>query len=130
MNIPASYPLEYFRNYVDVDVCSPIFEKCNGRQFQAATKLDLCEFFNLRKPPVEVRILNRQKMRMCYLINRLYKHALPDNIDVKCSWLEQILAACGIDRKYYDSHYNDVMSKSYQGENKEFYELVKSIIGG
>lgn len=45
-----SFPLDYYRNYLDVDDCSPIYNHCNGKQFEAATKLDLCEFLNLRTP--------------------------------------------------------------------------------
>lgn len=72
-----SFPLDYYRNYLDVDDCSSIYRHCNGRQFEAATKLDLCEFLNLRSPLVPVKVLDGEKQRMCYLINRLLKHRLP-----------------------------------------------------
>lgn len=87
-----SFPLDYYRNYLDVDDCSPIYNHCNGKQFEAATKLDLCEFLNLRTPLVPVRILDGEKQRMCYLISQLLKHCVPAISEMKSlgskeSWL-------------------------------------------
>lgn len=124
-----SYPLDYYRNYLDVDDCSPIYRYCNGRQFEAATKLDLCEFFNLRTPKVPVRVLNGEKQRMCYLINQLLKHRLPAISEMKKPWLKGILAACNISETYYKSHYNDVDEKSGSEANKAFVQTVKAILG-
>lgn len=124
-----SFPLDYYRNYLDVDDCSSIYRHCNGRQFEAATKLDLCEFLNLRAPLVPVRILDGEKQRMCYLINRLLKHRLPAIGQMKKLWLRGILSACGISESYYRSHYNDVDEKSGSEANKEFFRTVKSILG-
>ena len=117
-----SFPLDYYRNYLDVDDCSPIYNHCNGKQFEAATKLDLCEFLNLRTPLVPVRILDGEKQRMCYLISQLL-------ILMKKPWLKGILAACKISESYYKSHYNDVDERSGSEANKEFYRTVKSILG-
>ena len=124
-----SFPLDYYRNYLDVDECSSIYNHCNGKQFEAATKLDLCEFMNLRKPLVPVTILEGEKQRMCYLISQLLKHRLPAISQMKKPWLKGILAACKISESYYKSHYNDVDEKSGSEANKEFVQTVKSIIG-
>ena len=124
-----SFPLDYYRNYLDVDECSSIYNHCNGKQFEAATKLDLCEFMNLRKPLVPVTILEGEKQRMCYLISQLLKHRLPAISQMKKPWLKGILAACKISESYYKSHYNDVDEKSGSEANKEFFQTVKSIIG-
>ena len=123
-----SFPLDYYRNYLDVDDCSTIYRYCNGRQFEAATKLDLCEFLNLRKPLVPVTILDGEKQRMCYLINQLLKHRLPAISQMKKPWLKGILSACRISEAYYKSHYNDVDEKSGSEANKEFYRTVRSIL--
>ena len=123
-----SFPLDYYRNYLDVDDCSTIYRYCNGRQFEAATKLDLCEFLNLRKPLVPVTILEGEKQRMCYLINQLLKHRLPAISQMKKPWLKGILAVCHISEAYYKSHYNDVDEKSGSEANKEFYWTVRSIL--
>lgn len=123
-----SFPLDYYRNYLDVDDCSTIYRYCNGRQFEAATKLDLCEFLNLRKPLVPVTILEGEKQRMCYLINQLQKHRLPAISQMKKPWLKGILAVCHISEAYYKSHYNDVDEKSGSEANKEFYRTVRSIL--
>lgn len=123
-----SFPLDYYRNYLDVDDCSTIYRYCNGRQFEAATKLDLCEFLNLRKPLVPVTILDGEKQRMCYLINQLLKHRLPAISQMKKPWLKGILAVCHISEAYYKSHYNDVDEKSGSEANKEFYRTVRSIL--
>lgn len=123
-----SYPLDYYRNYLDVDVCSPIYSYCNGKQFEAATKLDLCEFLNLRTPRVPVLLLDGEKQRMCYLISQLLKHKLPSISQMKKPWLKGILGACNISEAYYKSHYNDVDEKSGSEANKEFYRTVKYIL--
>ena len=124
-----SFPLDYYRNYLDVDDCSPIYNHCNGKQFEAATKLDLCEFLILRSPLVPVRILDGEKQRMCYLISQLLKHRVPAISEMKKPWLKGILAACKISESYYKSHYNDVDERSGSEANKEFYRTVKSILG-
>ena len=123
-----SYPLDFHHNYLDVDDCSRIYRFCNGRQFEAATKLDLCEFFNLRASLVPVRILDGEKQRMCYLISQLLKHKLPAITEMKKPWLKGILAACNISESYYKSHYNDVDEKSGSDANKDFYQTVKTIM--
>ena len=124
-----SFPLDYYRNYLDVDDCSPIYNHCNGKQFEAATKLDLCEFLNLRTPLVPVRILDGEKQRMCYLISQLLNHCVPAISEMKKPWLKGILAACKISESYYKSHYNDVDEKSVSEDNNDFYSTVKSILG-
>ena len=124
-----SFPLDYYRNYLDVDDCSPIYNHCNGKQFEAATKLDLCEFLNLRTPLVPVVILDGEKQRMCFLINQLLKYRLPSISQMKKPWLKGILAACHISEAYYKSHYNDVDGKYGSEANKEFFRTVKSILG-
>ena len=125
-----SFPLDYYRNYLDVDYCSPINNHCNRNQFEAATNLDLCHFLNLRPPPlVPVRILDGEKQRMCYLISQLLKHRVPAISEMKKPWLKGILAACKISESYYKSHYNDVDERSGSEANKEFYRTVKSILG-
>ena len=142
-----SFPLDYYRNYLDVDDCSLIYKHCNGKQFEAATKLDLCEFLNLRTPLVAVRILDGEKQRMCYLISQLLKlrvpaisemkkpwlkgilARVPAISEMKKPWLKGILAACKISESYYKSHYNDVDERSGSEANKEFYRTVKSILG-
>ena len=123
-----SYPLDFHRNYLDVEDCCRIYRYCNGRQFEAATKLDLCEFLNLRPSLVPVRILDGEKQRMCFLINQLLKHRLPAITEMKKPWLRGILAACSISESYYKSHYNDVDEKSGSEANKEFFWTVKSIL--
>ena len=123
-----SYPLDYYRNYLDVDDCSAIFRHCNGRQFEAATKLDLCEFLNLRTPLVRVVVLEGEKQRMCYLISQLLKERLPAIKSMRKLWHKEILAACDITMGYYKSHYNDVDEKSGSGPNKAFFQTVKSIL--
>lgn len=128
MEEQKSYPLDYFRNYLDVDDCSTIYRHCNGMQFEAATKLDLCEFLNLRRPLVPVRVLEGEKQRMCYLISQLLKHRLPPMTQMKKPWLREILAACSISESYYKSHYNDVDAKSGSEANKAFYRTVKDIL--
>ena len=123
-----SYPLDHHHNYLDVEDCSHIYRYCNGKQFEAATKLDLCEFFNLRASLVPVRILDGEKQRMCYLISQLLKHKLPAITEMKKPWLKGILASCKISDSYYKSHYNDVDEKSGSEANKEFFQTVKTIM--
>ena len=123
-----SFPLDYYRNYLDVDDCSTIFRYCNGKQFEAATKLDLCEFLNLRKPLMPVRILDGEKQRMCFLISQLLKNKVPAISEMKRAWLKGILAACKISQTYYKSHYNDAGEDWTSGPNKKFYKTVKSIL--
>jgi len=123
-----SFPLDYYHNYLDVEDCSRIYNYCNGKQFEAATKLDLCEFLNLRQSLVPVTILDGEKQRMCYLISQLLKHRLPAINQMKKPWLKGILSACKISESYYKSHYNDVDEKSGSEANKEFFKTVKSIL--
>ena len=123
-----SYPLDFYRNYLDIDDCSIIYRYCNGKQFEAATKLDLCECLNLRKPLVPVRLLDGEKQRMCYLISQLLKHRVPAISEMKKHWLKGVLAIFNITQSYYKSHYDDVGKNWTSGPNKKFYRTVKDIL--
>jgi len=123
-----SFPLDFYRNYLDVEDCLSVFRHCNGKQFEAATKLDLCEFLNLRTPLMPVRLLEGEKQRMCYLISQLLKHKLPAITEMKKPWLKGILAACNITESYYKSHYSDAGEDWTSGPNKRFKKTVMAIL--
>ena len=80
-----------------------IYELCNGQQFEECNSTTFIDAINLRTNGTTLRIKDKEKVRVCYLINRLWSLLQKDNRE---TWLSQMLDSLGISRKFYNSKYS------------------------
>lgn len=80
-----------------------IYELCNGRQFEECNITSYLDAMNLRASGSVLKIKDREKVRVCYLINQLWRQL---SKEVRYEWLSQILDSLDISRKFYNSKYS------------------------
>lgn len=80
-----------------------IYELCNGRQFEECNITSFLDAMNLRTTGSVLKIKEREKVRICYLINQLWR-LLPKN--TREEWLSMMLTTLDISRKFYNSKYS------------------------
>lgn len=80
-----------------------IYELCNGRQFEQLNTTYFFEAMNLRTKDFPLKIKTGEKVRVCYLVNQLWRR-LPKGL--RDEWLSRILISFGINRKFYNSKYS------------------------
>lgn len=91
--------MDYFRPALIIR----IYELCNGRQFEECNITSLLDAMNLRASGSVLKIKDREKVRVCYLINQLWRQL---SKEVRDEWLSQILDSLDISRKFYNSKYS------------------------
>lgn len=80
-----------------------IYEMCNGRQFEECNITIFIDAMNLRTSGSVLKIKEREKVRVYYLINRLWRQL---SKEVRDEWLSHILDSLDISRKFYNSKYS------------------------
>lgn len=80
-----------------------IYELCNGRQFEECNITSFLDAMNLRASGSDLQIKDREKVRVCHLINQLWRQLPKVTRD---EWLSKILVSLGISRKFYNSKYS------------------------
>ena len=113
------------RDIITLPMCYRIWKVCNGKQFEHMPGSDFANFLNLRPTQNPVKIKNREKLRVCYLIYFLSKK-IPDNT-MSQQWKEDILSICKISEPYYKSHYRDAVAEGNSQDNKDFVEDLGGI---
>ena len=96
-------PLHATKDYFKPGLIIKIYELCNGQQFEDCNSTRFIDALNLRTTGSVLKIKDREKVRVCYLINQLWRR-LPK--EVRDEWLSQILDSLGISRKFYNSKYS------------------------
>lgn len=91
------------KDYFKPGLIIKIYELCNGFQFEECNITIFLDAINLRAPGSVLKIKDREKVRVCYLINQLWRR-LPK--EVRDGWLSHILSSLGISRKFYNSKYS------------------------
>ena len=91
------------KDYFKPGLIIKIYELCNGFQFEECNITIFLDAINLRAPGPVLKIKDREKVRVCYLINQLWRR-LPK--EIRDEWLSHILDSLGISRKFYNSKYS------------------------
>lgn len=91
------------KDYFKPGLIIKIYELCNGFQFEECNITIFLDAINLRAPGSVLKIKDREKVRVCYLINQLWRR-LPK--EVRDEWLSRMLVSLAISRKFYNSKYS------------------------
>lgn len=90
-------------DYFSPSLIIRIYELCNGQQFEDCNSTKFIDALNLRTSGSVLKIKEREKVRVCYLINQLWRQLRKE---VRDEWLSKILDSLGINRKFYNSKYS------------------------
>lgn len=91
------------KDYFKPGLIIRIYELCNGRQFEECNTTSFLDAMNLRASGSGLQIKDREKVRVCHLINQLWRQLPKETRD---EWLSKILVSLGISRKFYNSKYS------------------------
>lgn len=91
------------KDYFKPGLIIRIYELCNGRQFEECNTTSFLDAMNLRASGSDLQIKDREKVRVCHLINQLWRQLPKETRD---EWLSKILVSLGISRKFYNSKYS------------------------
>lgn len=101
--IPNVTTQDTTKDYFKPGLIIRIYELCNGRQFEECNITSFLDAMNLRTTGSVLKIKEREKVRVCYLINRLWRQLSKGARD---EWLSHILDSLDISRKFYNSKYS------------------------
>lgn len=90
-------------DYFSPSLIIRIYELCNGQQFEGCNSTRFIDALNLRTTGSVLKIKDREKVRVCYLINQLWRQLRKE---VRDEWLSKILLSLNISRKFYNSKYS------------------------
>lgn len=110
---------------IDLNSCFRIWKICEGRQFVCVPPSVFACFLNLRSEPGSVKIREREKLRVCYLIYFISENIVAHTISQQ--WKAKILDLCEIEAPYYKSHYRDAVAAGTSRDNKDFVENLEGI---
>ncbi len=89
--------------------------------------IDFFHAFNLHPTSKPLEVREKEKIRVCYLINRLSEKI--EEKEKRSEWIGAMLLNCGIDQDYYRSKYRELISELPSKKNQEFAEALKEILG-
>lgn len=115
-----------WRDIVELGLCMEIYDVCNDNQFDFCTPLDFANFMNLRELPEKISVKNKEKRRVCYMIQAVANKINPKKEADK--WVSLFLEKCGIEEAYFKSHSSYVKAKDASKENKEFKNSIDNAI--
>ena len=110
--------------YFDMKPLSPIYETCVGEQFEAITIADFYANINLYPCKNRLKIMAREKIRVCYLIFLMSEKLSKQYRD---EWRDKILKLLDIDESYYRSKYKEPVSDFPSDSNQKFAKEMESI---
>ncbi len=112
--------------YFDMKIVALIHDECNNIQFENLSQTELYTILNLQ-PISKIPIVKpRQKIRICYLIYKLYEFLKLDIHD-KLKWREAILDSFEIEERYYLSKYKEPESEFASAASQDFSLRIREI---
>ena len=113
-------------SYFPLSLIANIYEICNGEQFYETDSIEFFHAINLHPNSHPIQINNGEKVRVCYLINRL-----SDTLESpqREQWLNGILANLDIKTSFYRSKYRQPISDMPSESNKAFADALREIFG-
>lgn len=110
--------------YFDMNIISAIHKECNDIQFKNISELDLYSNLNNRPYNALLEIKAGEKLRVCYLIHKLYESLKTEN---KSDWRNYILQLLGIKESLYTSKYKECTSEWASPESRDFVKRIDRI---
>lgn len=110
--------------YFDMNIISAIHKECNDIQFKNISELDLYSNLNNRPCNTLLEIKAGEKLRVCYLIHKLYESLKTEN---KSDWRNYILHLLGIKESLYTSKYKECTSEWASPESRDFVKRIDRI---
>ena len=113
-------------SFFPLSLIADIYEVCNGVQFSETDSIEFFYAINLHPNSPPIQINNGEKVRVCYLINRL-----ADTLESpqREQWLNGILANLDIKMSFYRSKYRQPISDMPSESNKTFADTLREIFG-
>ncbi len=110
--------------YFNMKLISTVYELCNGVQFEQMSERDFYAALNLQPSVTPLKILPREKGRVCYLVYLLSEQlAKPQRED----WRNTILDRLDISLPFYSSKYKEPVSDFPSEANQEFAQNLTAI---
>jgi hypothetical protein len=110
--------------YFDMNLVSQIHRQCNNIQFENLSETDFYALLNLQPCNSRLTIKDREGIRVCYLIHKLYEYLQTDS---RAQWRSAILASAGIKEEYYKSKYKEPLSEIPSQKNERFARCIDQI---
>ncbi len=110
--------------YFNMKLISAIYELCNGVQFEQMSERDFYAALNLQSSATPLKILPREKGRVCYLVY-LLSEQLPK--PQREDWRDTILDRLDISHPFYSSKYKEPVSDFPSEANQEFAQNLAAI---
>lgn len=111
-------------SYFPMTVVSKVHEICNGIQFKEMDDVSFFHAINLHPNSHLIQINPGEKVRMCYLFNRLDE--TPET-PLREEWINTILCRLDIKPQLYRSKYRQPVSDMPNEANAEFAAAIKGI---
>ncbi len=110
--------------YFNMKLIFAVYELCNCVQFEPMNEKDFYAALNLQSPVVPLKILPREKGRVCYLVY-LLSEQLPK--PQREDWRNTILDRLDISLSFYSSKYKEPVSDFPSEANQEFAQNLMAI---
>jgi len=114
--------------YLDMKYVAIAYDECNGKQFEKILEIELYAILNLQ--PINVQPITKEdeKMRMGYLIRKLYENLKQDfDRHKKEIWLTTILNAFDVKESYYRKRCTEKELKGAGSESEHFVERMNKL---
>ena len=112
--------------YFPMSLVSKIYELCDGVQFHEMDEVDFFHAINLHPNSHPIQIIPGEKVRVCYLINRLGETL---ETPLREEWINTILCRLDIKPQFYRSKYRQPVSDMPSDSNAAFAAAIKEIFG-
>lgn len=112
------------KDYFNPGLIIRIYELCNGQQFENCNSTRFIDALNLRTTSPVLKIKEREKVRVCYLINQLWRQ---HRKELRDEWLSKILDSLGISRKFYNSKHS-ISPCEYDRSKVSNFHLIGNIM--
>lgn len=115
---------DYATTYFSMKLISAVYELCNGVQFEQMSEPDFYAALNLQSSTTPLKILPREKGRVCYLVY-LLSEQLPK--PQREDWRNAVLDRLDISLPFYSSKYKEPVSDFPSEANQEFAQNLSAI---
>lgn len=113
-------------SFLSLSILERVHLYCNGWLFAKMHPIEFCKIFNLHQGSEKLEVCDRQKVKVCYLLDQLRLKI--SNSDDRQKWLNGMLIATGIQESYFNKKYRNVASDGAGDKTKKFVEDLREIL--
>ena len=124
ISVPNNSLEDSASTYFNMKLISAVYELCNGVQFEQMSEKDFYAAMNLQPSATPLKILPREKGRVCYLVY-LLSEQLPK--PQREDWRNTMLDRLDISLPFYSSKYKEPVSDFPSEANQEFAQNLTAI---